>query len=49
MKLPIGSTDYYELYPSADHQSGDIWVNLPTYGVLGAERSSAVVISRPAT
>ncbi len=45
MKLPIGPSDYYELLPSADHQSGDIWAHLPTHGVLGAARLSCVVIT----
>ena len=45
VKLPVGSSDYYELYPSADHQSGDIWTDLPTHGVLCAARLPCVVIT----
>jgi len=45
MKLPVGPSDYYELIPSADHQSGDIWTDLPTHGVLGAARLPCVVIT----
>lgn len=45
MKLPIGPSDYYELYPSGDHQSGDVWSDLPTHGVLGTPRLPCVVIT----
>jgi hypothetical protein len=45
VRLPIGPSDYYEQFPSADHQSGDIWANLPSHGVLGAARLACVVIT----
>ncbi len=45
MRLPIGASDYYELYPSNEHESGDIWAALPTHGVLSAPRLPAVVIT----
>jgi len=45
MKLPVGPSDYYELFPSGDHQSGDIWTDLPTHGVLADARLPCVVIT----
>lgn len=43
--LPIGASDYFEFFPSPDHRAGDIWVNLPTYGIIGIEHTPAVVIT----
>jgi hypothetical protein len=45
MKPPIGASDYYETFPSADHQAGDIWAQLPTHGTLTAIYLPCVVIT----
>ncbi|MBR8396039.1 MULTISPECIES: hypothetical protein [Burkholderia cepacia complex] len=45
--LPISANDYYNSNPEARHSAGDIWVNLPTHGLLGMRRRSGIVITPP--
>ncbi|MCA8294033.1 hypothetical protein LGN19_09530 [Burkholderia sp. AU30198] len=45
--LPIGANDYYDSNPETQHSAGDIWVNLPTYGLLGMRRRAGIVITPP--
>ncbi len=45
MKIPISSTDYYDAFPANDHVPGDVWVRLPTFGILPLPRCSALVIT----
>ncbi|WP_157640857.1 hypothetical protein [Burkholderia ubonensis] len=46
-RLPIGANDYYDSNPETRHSAGDIWVNLPTYGLLGMRRRAGIVITPP--
>lgn len=46
-RLPIGANDYYDPNPETRHSAGDIWVNLPTYGLLGMRRRAGIVITPP--
>lgn len=34
MSTPLSAVDYYDQFPSAEHHPGDIWVDMPTFGVL---------------
>lgn len=45
MTLPIGAAGYYDVVPSADHEPGDLWSNLPTYGVLPQRSLPGLVIT----
>src|SRR5947208_622781 len=45
MLVGPSTRDYYDLYPSLDHVPGDIWVDLPTCGVLPFQHLAGVVIS----
>jgi hypothetical protein len=47
MTLPVGASQYYDSLPSRDHESGDVWSGLPTFGVL-PDASVAGVIITPA-
>ena len=46
-KLTITAKDYYDSTPSTGNCAGDIWVNLPTYGLLGTKRYPGIVITPP--
>jgi len=41
----VGVRDYYELDPPLEHAPGDIWSDLPTFGVLPADRTAGLVIT----
>lgn len=41
----ISAKDYYDFLPSPPHRTGDIWANLPTFGLLKQELSSGVIIT----
>lgn len=41
----IEPRDFYKNLPSIDHETGDIWRGLPTFGILKKESTSAVVIT----
>jgi len=45
--LPITANDYYDTNPENENRAGDIWVNLPTYGLLGTRRRAGIVITPP--
>lgn len=41
----ISARSYYDYFPSSSHAPGDVWMNLPTHGLLRRERASALVIT----
>jgi len=43
--LPIRATDYYDFFPDLAHRAGDIWADLPSFGMLGVERVPGLVIT----
>src|SRR5687767_4466012 len=42
---PVSASDYYEFFPPSEHRVGDVWVDLPTFGMLGIERVAGIVIT----
>ena len=42
---PLRSTDFYEKLPTTNHRTGDIWRDLPTFGLLHRETASGIVIT----
>lgn len=42
---PLRGTDFYEQLPTADHRTGDIWRDLPTFGLLRRDTASGIVIT----
>lgn len=42
---PISAADYYDFFPPSDHRVGDIWVDLPTFGMLPLEHVTGIVIT----
>src|SRR5712671_1245325 len=44
-QLPIGAQEYYDLLPPFDHQPGDVWSSLPTYGTLRLKSVSGIVVT----
>ena len=42
---PINASDYYEFFPSPEHRVGDIWADLPTFGMFGIEHVTGIVIT----
>jgi hypothetical protein len=43
--LPVGAADYYDFLPGGDHQPGDIWCDLPTFGVLARKNVVGLVVT----
>lgn len=43
--LPITNESFYSFYPSFDHRTGDIWRDLPTFGMLGRASVPGIVIT----
>jgi hypothetical protein len=41
----ISARSYYDYLPPASHSPGDIWMHLPTHGLLRRERTSALVVT----
>jgi hypothetical protein len=41
----ITERSYYDYFPPGTHAPGDIWMNLPTHGLLRRERTSALVVT----
>jgi hypothetical protein len=41
----ISARTYYDYFPPAPHAPGDIWMHLPTHGLLRRERCSAIVVT----
>lgn len=42
---PLTGADFYDDLPTADHRTGDIWADLPTFGILGRSTASGIVIT----
>src|SRR4051812_33762870 len=45
MMLPAGVSERYDLFPSTEHMPGDIWLNLPTGGLVRGATACGIVIS----
>ena len=45
MKARVGPSDYYDTVPPAGHAPGDIWVGLPTMGLLRLAHVPGIVIT----
>jgi hypothetical protein len=43
--LPVLPTDYYDFLPGADHVPGDIWSDLPTFGIIARPHVTGLVIT----
>jgi hypothetical protein len=41
----ISERSYYDYFPPSSHAPGDIWLHLPTHGLLRRERASALVVT----
>jgi hypothetical protein len=41
----ISSKYYYDFLPASDHQCGDIWSGIDTFGLLGSDPVSAIVVT----
>lgn len=41
----ISAKDYYDLLPQPPHRTGDIWSNLPTFGLLKQKFCSGIIIT----
>lgn len=41
----VDATAYYNTLPTLGHECGDVWANLPSFGVLGKEPCTGVVIT----
>lgn len=42
---PISASDYYDFFPPPEHRVGDIWVDLPTFGMFGVAYVTGIVIT----
>jgi hypothetical protein len=45
LEVKISAKDYYETLPAGTHSTGDIWRDLPTFGLLGKNTTTGVVIT----
>ncbi|MGL6467426.1 hypothetical protein ACSZNP_07875 [Aeromonas hydrophila] len=45
--LKITQSDYYRTLPLFSIETGDIWTNIPTLGLLDIEFSNAIIINPP--
>lgn len=43
--LPIRPADYYDFFPDLDHRCGDIWADLPSFGMLSIQYVSGLVVT----
>lgn len=41
----ITERSYYDFFPPGNHAPGDIWMDLPTHGLLRRDRASALVVT----
>jgi hypothetical protein len=41
----ISARSYYDYFPPSPHAPGDIWMHLPTHGLLRRERACALVVT----
>jgi hypothetical protein len=41
----ISARSYYDYFPPSSHSPGDIWMHLPTHGLLRRERANALVVT----
>jgi hypothetical protein len=41
----VNERSYYDYFPPGDHAPGDIWMHLPTHGLLRRDSASALVIT----
>lgn len=41
----VTERSYYDYFPPSDHAPGDIWMHLPTHGLLRRDRTSALVVT----
>lgn len=42
---PLTGADFYDTLPPPNHRTGDIWINLPTFGMLNRETATGIVIT----
>ena len=45
MRSKLRVKDYYDYSPEQGNAAGDIWIDLPTFGMLGTERLPGLVIT----
>jgi len=45
LRTKISAKDYYDILPQPPHQTGDIWMNLPTFGLLKQDFCSGIIIT----
>jgi hypothetical protein len=45
METPLSETDFYDVHPSVEHRTGDIWSDLPSFGALPCGFVSGLVIT----
>lgn len=42
---PVNAKSYYDYLPSYDNSCGDIWLNMPTFGLLNSDKVPGIVVS----
>jgi hypothetical protein len=45
MHVPVTFRDYYELNPSLENSPGDIWRDLPTFGLLPFPKTAGLIVT----
>lgn len=43
--IKVSAKDYYDLLPQSPHRTGDIWSNLPTFGLLKQKFCNGIIIT----
>ena len=43
--ITMNASEYYDVYPELEHRAGDVWVGLPTFGMLPFDNIAGVVVT----
>lgn len=43
--MPVTEKSFYSLYPDGYHATGDIWMRLPSMGLLSREHVSGLIVT----
>lgn len=42
---PLKASDFYDIHPSPDHRTGDLWRDLPAFGLNGRDEVTGLIIT----
>ena len=45
MPTPLSAADYYDFFPASSHNPGDIWIGMPTFGIIPKSHVPGLVVT----